>query len=156
MVIKKSTKKKVIGSVDCIDLPLDNIFDLPCKVDTGADTSSIHCERIHLVEKDGVEHLSFILLDKSWPQYTGEWIHVKDYKEKKIKSSFGDYEFRYQVKLVISLFGATYKSRFTLTNRAKMKFPVLLGKRFLKNRYLVDVSHINLNAAYKEANKNTL
>lgn len=142
--------KKIIGSIDCIDFPKLGMLDVPCKVDTGADTSSIHCEKIHLVEVNGEEHLAFILLDPKYPQYTGEWIHVKEYKEKRIKSSFGDFEFRFQVRLHIRVFGETYRARFTLTARDNMKYPILLGKRFLKNRYLVDVSHENLNLAYKQ------
>jgi len=145
----KPKVKVVIGTTDHIDLPAAMMLNIPCKIDTGADTSSFHCERIHLVEKDGVEHLSFVLLDKSWPQYTGEWINTTEFKEKKIKSSFGDYEFRYQVRILITLFDKTYKSRFTLTNRAKMKYPILLGKAFLKNRYLVDVSLDNINLKRK-------
>jgi hypothetical protein len=141
--------KKIIGTVDCIDFPKLGMMNVPCKVDTGADTSSIHCEKIHLVEKDGIEHLAFILLDPKYPQYTGEWIHVAEFKEKRIKSSFGDYEFRFQVRLHIRVFGETYQARFTLTARDNMKYPILLGKRFLKNRYLVDVSHENLNLEFK-------
>lgn len=141
--------KEIIGTIDHLDLPKEQMLNIPCKIDTGADTSSIHCERIHLVEKDGMENLSFVLLDKSWPQYTGDWINTTEFKEKKIKSSFGDYEFRYQVKLLITLFGKTYKSRFTLTNRDKMKYPILLGKAFLKNRYLVDVARENINLKRK-------
>lgn len=144
--------KKIIGTVDCIDFPKLGMTDVPCKVDTGADTSSIHCEKIHLVEKDGKEYLAFILLDPKYPQYTGEWIHVDEFKEKRIKCSFGDFESRYQVKLHIQVFGSTYKARFTLTARDNMKYPILLGKRFLKNRYLVDVSHQNLNLEYKNNN----
>ncbi len=145
----KAKVKEIIGTTDHIDLYEAKMLNIPCKIDTGADTSSIHCERIHLVEKDGIEYLSFVLLDKSWPQYTGEWCNTTDFKEKKIKSSFGDYEFRYQVRLLITLFGKTYKSRFTLTNRAKMKYPILLGKAFLKNRYLVDVAQENISLIKK-------
>ena len=147
--VRKVIVKTVIGNRDCIDVPEADIFDLPCKIDTGADTSSIHCDRIHLVEKDGKEHLAFRLLDKSWKQFTGKFISTDEYTEKKIKSSFGDYEFRYQVRLKITLFGKSYKSRFTLSNRSNMKYPVLLGKGFLKNRYMVDVTETDLSLKAK-------
>lgn len=146
-------KKKIIGTVDLIDFPDHEISNVPCKIDTGADASAIHCEKIHLVEKDGIEHLAFILLDREYEAYTGEWVTTADFKEKRIKSSFGDFEFRYQVRLPVILFGKRYRSRFTLTNRAMMKYPVLLGKSFLKNRYLVDVSKENLSAKSKTRKK---
>lgn len=130
----------LIGITDRIDIPEAEIFALPCKIDTGADSSAIHCERLKIKEIKGQEYLSFRLLDKKHPLYNGKEFITANFKEKKIKSSFGDYEFRYQVKLRISLFGQSFNAVFNLSNRKEMKYPVLLGRRFLKNRFLVDVS----------------
>ncbi len=140
MDLNANKPKTLIGIHEKMDIPSLGMFEIPCKIDTGADTSSIHCDRIHLVEKDGIEHIAFILLDKNWPQYTGEWVHISEFREKKIKSSFGDFEFRYQVRLPITVLGRKIRARFTLTNRESMKYPVLLGKNLLRNRFLVDVS----------------
>lgn len=38
----------------------------------------------------------------------------------------------------------TYKTIISLTSRADMKYPMLIGRKFLKNRFLVDVSKKNL------------
>lgn len=130
----------LIGITDRIDIPDAEIFALPCKIDTGADSSAIHCERVKIKEIKGQEFLSFRLLDKKHPLYNGKEFLTANFKEKKVKSSFGDYEFRYQVKLRISLFGQSFNAVFNLSNRKEMKYPVLLGRRFLKNRFLVDVS----------------
>lgn len=140
----KKKQLKIIGHTDYLDLVDHGIDQLPFKVDTGADTSAIHCERVRLIMVDGKEYLSFKLLDPKHPLYTGREIRTTEYKEKKIKSSFGDYEFRYQVKLRIRLFEKIYVVSFNLSNRKSMKFPVLLGKRFLKGKFLVDVSQSNL------------
>lgn len=142
-------KVKTIGITDKIDLPEAEIFNLPCKIDTGADTSSIHCERIRLKEIDGVEYLVFKLLDKSHPLYTGKDIKTSVFKERKVKSSFGDYEFRYQVKLQVVIFKKKYLVSFNLSNRKRMKFPVLLGRKFLAHKFLVDVSQRDLSASLK-------
>lgn len=139
---------KIIGHTDFLDLVDYNISKLPFKVDTGADTSAIHCERVRLIMVDGKEFLSFKLLDPKHPLYTGKEIRTENFKEKKIKSSFGDYEFRYQVKLRIRLFDKIYPVSFNLSNRKSMKFPVLIGKRFLKGKFLVDVSQSNLMENY--------
>ncbi len=142
-------KFKTIGITDKIDLPEVDLFDLPCKIDTGADTSAIHCERIRLKEIDGVECLVFKLLDKSHPLYTGKDIVTTDFRERKVKSSFGDYEFRYQVKLKLVIFNKTYRVSFNLSNRKKMKYPVLLGRKFLAKKFLVDVSQRDISAELK-------
>ena len=45
----KSTKTKlIIGARDKIDLPEFGLYELPCKVDTGAATSAIHCYQVRL------------------------------------------------------------------------------------------------------------
>lgn len=142
-------QKETIGTIDIIDFPENNLFDLPCKIDTGAETSSIHCERVKIKEINGEEILYFKFLDKRFRQYTGQYFQTKNYKESRIKSSFGDYEYRYQVKLVVSLFGKKILTPFNLSNRSKMKYPVLLGKKLLKNKFIVDVSKKNLSFDHK-------
>ena len=37
------------------------------------------------------------------------------------------------------MFGKEYNVSISLADRSKMKYPMLLGKRFLKGRFLVDV-----------------
>ena len=145
----KNKALKIIGIVDKIDLPEVGLSDLPCKIDTGADTSAIHCERIRIKEINGVEHLVFTLLDKSHPLYNGVEIKTDKFRERKVKSSFGDYEFRYQVKLGLVLFGKKYRVAFNLTNRKRMKYPVLIGRRFLSKKFMVDVSKQNISANLK-------
>lgn len=152
MATKQPRKPMVIGSTDRIDLPEFGIYDLPCKIDTGAQTSSIHCERFKIVEKDGIDYLTFKLLDKRFKSIDRKTFKFRDYKEKKIRSSFGDEEFRYAVKSTILLFGKAYKITFTLSNRGSMRYPVLIGKRFLKHKFLVDVSQHDLSYQHKIAN----
>ena len=139
--MKKRTKtKKTIGRVDKIDLPEFGLENLECKIDTGADTSSIHCTRIRIVEKDGEEFLKFRVLDKKHPLYSRETHTVNYFSEKVVKSSSGHAESRFVIKTKAIVFGREYPITFTLSDREKMKYPVLLGKRFLKNRFIVDVS----------------
>lgn len=142
----------VIGTIDRIDLPELGIFDLECKIDTGAHTSTIHASKAHVVEKDGQLQLHFCVLDKWHPQFN-HTVHVAtDFKQKKVRSSNGVAETRYMVKTKAVLFGKTYPITFTLSNRRKMRFPVLIGKKFLKGKFLVDVAQKDLSFAQKTAN----
>jgi hypothetical protein len=136
--------KAIIGTIDFISFIEHEIENIPCKVDTGADTSAVYASKIKIKEKNGIEYLSFRLLGKRHLQYTGKEILVEKFMETKVKSSFGDYEFRYKVELKIKLMNKTYRAWFNLSNRENMKFPVLLGKRFLKGKFLVDVSQKNI------------
>ncbi len=134
----------VIGTIDRIDLPELGIFDLECKIDTGAYTSTIHYSKADVVEKDGRHELHFCVLDKWHPQFN-DTVHVAtDFKQKKVRSSNGESQVRYMVKTKAVLFGRTYPITFTLSNRRKMRFPVLIGKKFLRNKFLVDVAQKDL------------
>lgn len=143
-------EKAVIGSTDKIDFVELELFDLPCKIDTGAATSSIHCEKVHLVKKDGKEMVCFRLLDPSHPAYNGKDYFVSDFRERKIINSFGNWEYRFVIKTKVKLFSKEFMAEFTLSNRGRMKYPVLLGKKLLKGRYLVDVSKSNISYKRKD------
>ena len=62
------------------------------------------------------------------------------YKLKKIKSSNGKVQLRASVQVTVSFFGKKYKTIITLADRSDMKYPMLIGRKFLTNRFLVDVS----------------
>lgn len=146
----KKKEKTVIGTTDKIDLIDLDVLDLPCKIDTGANTSSLHCEKVKLVRENEVEVVSFRLLDPSHPAYNGKEYRVKEFKERKIINSFGHWEYRFVIKTKVKLFDQEFTTEFTLSNRGRMKYPVLLGKKLLKGRFLVDVSKSNL--SYKNKN----
>lgn len=141
---KTDNPKKIIGRVDKIDLPDFDIEDLECKIDTGADTSSIHCSHVKVVEKDGKEFLKFRVLDKKHPLFSKQTHTVDEFSEKTVKSSSGHAETRFVIKTKVVVFGMKHTITFTLSDREKMKYPVLLGKRFLKNKFIVDVSEKDL------------
>ena len=120
------------------------IPNIPAKIDTGADSSSIWASDLN-VAKDGT--LSFCLFDKSSPLYTGEKISRKGYKVKVVRSSNGDEAIRYRVELPLKLAGHSIKARFTLADRSKNNFPVLIGRKTLKGKFLVDVSQASVEKA---------
>lgn len=144
---------RIIGSVDKLDLPVFGIEDLDCKIDTGADTSSLHCSKVRLVEKDGKEYLKFRVLDNKHPLFSKVDHLVGDFKEKTVRSSNGESETRYAIRTKAVLFGRLETITFTLTDRGKMKFPVLLGKRFLKNKFLVDVAKKDVSFDLKKSSE---
>ena len=142
---------RTIGSTDKLDLPAFGIEDLDCKIDTGADTSSLHCSKMHVVEKDGEEYLKFRVLDKKHPLFSKTDHLVRDFKEKTVRSSNGESETRFVIRTKAVLFGRLETITFTLTDRGRMKFPVLLGKRFLKNKFVVDVAQTDVSFRLKQA-----
>ena len=127
--------QRVIGSTELIKV--GNIESVPAKIDTGADTSAIWVSDVTMA-KDG--SLSFTLFNKKSPLYTGEKLVVTDYVAKAVRSSHGDEQIRYCVKLPIEIDGKSLVTAFTLADRTKNKFPVLIGRRTLEGNFLVDAS----------------
>ena len=132
--------KIVVGRRELISILDLNLVDLDAKVDTGADSNALHCDNI-VIEGDMVH---FCLLDEVHESYHGKRMSMPLYKVKKVKSSNGEIQLRPSIKVSVEFFGRKYKSVISLTNRADMKFPMLIGRRFLKDRFIVDVSKENL------------
>jgi hypothetical protein len=143
--------KIIIGRKDKADFPEFDLQDLDIKMDTGAYTSAIHCHKIERQQKDGKDIVTFTLLDPSHPQYNKQAYSTEDFHEKKVKSSFGHSEKRFVIKTNIILFGQKYPIQLSLSERGEMKFPILIGRRFLMGKFIVDSAKYNL--SYKKSKK---
>ncbi|BAK74534.1 MAG: ATP-dependent zinc protease [Arcobacter sp.] len=132
------SQKKVIGRREIVDILDLELFDLDAKIDTGADSNSLHCDDI-FIDNDN-KFVYFTLLDKVHPAYHGKKIKMPLYKIKKVKSSNGIIQLRATIQVSVSFFGKKYKTDISLTDRSDMKYPMLIGRKFLANRFLVDVS----------------
>lgn len=128
---------RIIGRSELAQFPKLGIKLVEAKTDTGAFTSSIHCSHIQAVS-NGTQ-VECIFLDHTHPSYTGEKLVFPIEKETVVKSSNGESEKRYMIRTAINLLGKTYKIYLTLTNRGDMKHPLLIGRRFLRNKFIVDV-----------------
>lgn len=134
------TKEKLlIGRREIVDFPELGLKGITAKIDTGAYTTALHCHDIR--EENGV--LYFKLLDPTHPDYNQQEQIFKEYSQKEIKNSFGEIETRYIIKTQIKIGRKRIKSLISLTHRGNMRYPVLIGRKFLKNRFIVDVSLLN-------------
>lgn len=129
-------EKKVIGKKELISIIDLGLFDLDAKVDTGADSNALHCDDIFIDEENNVH---FTLLDEIHESYHGRRMILPLHKLKKIKSSNGQVQLRPSVKLSVFFMGKRYKTVISLTNRADMKYPMLIGRKFISGKFLVDV-----------------
>jgi hypothetical protein len=134
--LKKATSKILIGRTDVVDFPKLELLGIDIKIDSGAYTSSFHCRYIE--EKDGVLECKF--LDPGYEKYHGKLVYFGEFSQKKVKSSNGITEKRYLVKTDILIFEKKYKIELTLTERGSMRFPVLLGRKFLSKNFIIDTS----------------
>lgn len=130
--------KKIIGRTDYFDYPELQLKDVPCKIDTGAYMSALHCTDMK-VENDTLEfrlgkHDNFKFPDKLY--------QTKKFTVKEITSSNGESEKRYTISTTLTVFNEDIETIFTLTDRSPMHSPVLIGRLALTN-LLVDVKKTN-------------
>ena len=138
------TDKKLIGRREEIDFPELGLFKIDAKVDTGAHTTALHCHKITTYHHRRKLYVAFYLLDPGYPQYKDKRIKMPVTARRRIKSSSGEAEKRVIITTNIKAGGEKYPIEISLTDRSKMEFPVLLGRKFLSRRFIVDVGHYNL------------
>ena len=134
----------ILGRYDRVDLPGLGLVNIHAKVDTGAYTSSLHCRQAKVV--DGI--LEFILLDEEHPEFTGMKFSFAEYEERDIRNSFGEVERRYVISTSLKIFNEEITAEFSLSNRGSLKFPILLGRKILRNRFVIDIT--KKNQSFKE------
>ena len=177
----KQSNIKLIGEFCLVSIFADghNFLDIPAKIDSGADSSSLHINSAKINEAgDLVISLpSFykrktspreLKRDYAHPDYTPTKITEKinktsetiiipkeKYRDITIVSSNGHGQKRYKTNLKISINGSEFETSFTLSSRNKNRYPILLGKHALKGRYLVDVSKSYINQSNESLNQLT-
>lgn len=137
-------KRIIIGRKDIADFEKLNLFGIEVKIDSGAYTSSFHCHKIEKVTKDGVEKIKCNFLDPGHEQYHEKEFCFEKFEIRSVKSSNGMVEERFSIFTEITIFKNIYPIELTLTERPDMKHPVLLGRKFLSKRFLIDTSRKNL------------
>lgn len=135
---------KIIGRLEQVDLPEWDFYDLDAKIDTGAFTSSLHCHHLEPFKKGEENWIRFYLLDPEHESYNDRKIEMPIHDQREVKSSNGETELRYFVRTKINFFDGSYTIEFSLTDRSAMKYPLLIGRKFLKKGpFIVDVTSKN-------------
>jgi len=137
----------MLGRYDRVDLPELGLSNIHAKIDTGAYTCSLHCKMAQVV--DG--KLEFILLDQEHPEFTGMKFVFSNFEKRDIKNSFGEVEKRFVIVTSITIFEEVITTEFSLSNRGSLNFPILIGRKILRNRFLIDVTKKNV--SFKEKRK---
>jgi hypothetical protein len=129
--------KRPLGRSELVNLPELGWYDAEARIDTGAYHCAIHCINYHV---DGTE------LVVRWAN--GTTTRHEGFRRATVKSSFGDLQERYLVHLELSVYGEVVLQEFSLSDRSRMRHPILLGRTFLKRGFVVDVRRRNVSAKY--------
>lgn len=141
---KSSIEKVVIGSLEMCQLPQLGIKDLQIRVDTGAQTSSLHVDNIERFKIKGKPWVRFDLHPDFYNLTTVVKCEAPLHDIRRIKSSNGKSEQRYVIKTPIQLGEQEWKIEITLTDRSDMTYLMLFGREGMKDRVLIDPSQTYL------------
>lgn len=123
---------------------------MKAKIDTGAATSAIHAESYEIIrlpstpERPVHERIRMKVVGGTslQPKEMSVEAVIVDYRN--VKNSGGKIEERPFIETTLVIAGLEYPVILSVTNREKMKFPVLLGRAFLSRKFIVDPAEKNL------------
>lgn len=136
--IAEPQKYTSIGGIEWAFIEPGNVV-LEARIDTGAETSSIHAQDIQLIEKDGKRWVRFSL--------THPETNVKIPLERRlhrrilVKQTADILEDRrYVVRMWVTLGASRTWLDVSLSDREGFEFPLLLGRNMLMDAFVVDIS----------------
>jgi hypothetical protein len=136
----------LVGWQETVSFPDWKSLRMKAKIDTGAASSAIHAESYEIVRLPSTaEHpvnekiqMKVIGGTSASPKTMTVEARIVDYRN--VKNSGGKIEERPFIETDIMIGGHCHKIILSVTNREKMKFPVLLGRAFLSHKFVVDPS----------------
>lgn len=127
-----------IGWRERISLPDFGLSRIRAKIDTGAQTSSLHASRPRFTQQDDGEWITFELYPRRRSRKDSVHVSAKVVDRRWVRSSNGQREFRPVISTKLELGDEEWEVEFTLTNRDKMSYRMILGRSALRGRFIVD------------------
>ena len=134
----KRRERQVIGWREWVGLPDLEIPRIKVKVDTGARTSAIHAWDLRRYRAGGCDMVDFMLhpMQRDDRHEVAGFAEVID--ERSVRSSNGQVSRRPVVLMRLQLGEESLTTQVTLVDRDEMGFRMLLGRRALARRFVVD------------------
>ncbi|WP_456295907.1 ATP-dependent zinc protease [Vibrio sp. AK197] len=130
----------VLGAIERVTIDaIQQTFD--ARVDTGAATSSLDASDIEEFERNSKTWVRFHLTDIDNKEAEQNWIEAPVVRFVRIRqASSSEVERRPVIELWVKVGKIHEKAQFTLADRSQMSHPVLLGREFIRDIAVVDVS----------------
>lgn len=134
-----TTTKAILGYIETLELPE---FGIVCKakVDTGACTSSLHAEKIEVFQRDGCDWVRFHVLFGKKSAKIDQVCEARVRDTRVIASSNGQRSRRYIIETEFLIRGQRWRAEISLSHRGSMTYPMLIGRKAISGRFLVDVA----------------
>jgi hypothetical protein len=139
-----NTLKRTIGATATLT-ELNSGFAFPARIDTGAETCSLHVEKIDIQDKTARrtknvgKSVRFLLKAGDGKTQWVEGIVADAVRVKSSSLKSGEVDHRYKVRLTLQWKDVRKEVLVTLNDRTSMEYPLLVGRNFLQNDFVVDV-----------------
>jgi hypothetical protein len=132
---------KAIGWIEHVNLHSKDML-MNAKIDTGADNSSIHATNINIYAKDNIKMVRFTVQNKEGKSaiFNKPLVRLTNIKR---KGAGAEPIERPVVNMDLCIGNTLKTAHVNLANRGNFKYRMLIGRSFLKDRFLV-----NSNAKY--------
>ncbi len=136
--------KRTIGATATLTETNSGIA-FPARIDTGAETCSLHVEKIEIQDKTARrtknvgKSVRFLLKGSDGKTQWVEGIVADAIRVKSSSLKSGDVDHRYKVRLTLQWKDVRKEVLVTLNDRTSMEYPLLVGRNFLQGAFLVDV-----------------
>ena len=137
----QAEKLLTVGIVETVRLDPGNIA-LDAKIDTGADDSSLDARDIEIFSRNGEKWVRFSVPLRDGPRAM-ELPLVRMTKTKRADAPSAK---RPVVRMTVCLGTLTVPANVNLTDRAGLRYRLLIGRSVLAGRAVVDPQHKNLTA----------
>ena len=129
-----SHSNTIAGWREWVSIPSADVPWIKAKIDTGANTSSLHAFDI----EDAGKSVAFWVRPWQESEDDSRRIELPVHDRRVVRSSSGHEEERIVVLLRVELVGRDIEAEFTLTNRDSMGFRMLIGRQALRQGFVVD------------------
>ena len=135
---QKCQPTAIIGWKEWVELPELQIPAVKAKIDTGARTSALHVFSLEEFQADGQRMVRFGIHPLQRRKDIQCFCEAPVLEQRRVKDSGGHYDKRYVIQTTAKLGAVSWSIDITLTNRDPMLFRMLLGRKAVENRFLIN------------------